>query len=113
MTHCLYMLINFLLRVPNNPLVLGGVRFQKRLSIHVSRSTSLLKQGPFSFSFSRQAYGNALLKLAEAHPRVVALDADMKNSTFSQLVRKKFPERHVECFICEQNMAGVSERSII
>ncbi len=56
----------------------------------------------------RQAYGNALLKLAEAHPRVVALDADMKNSTFSQLVRKKFPERHVECFICEQNMAGVS-----
>ena len=31
----------------------------------------------------------------------------MKNSTFSQELRKIFPERHVECFICEQNLAGV------
>ncbi len=57
---------------------------------------------------TRQAYGSALLKLADAHPRVVALDGDMKNSTFSQLVRKKHPGRHVECFICEQNLAGVA-----
>ena len=57
---------------------------------------------------TRQAYGNALVKLCDSHPRVVALDGDMKNSTFSQNVRKKYPERHVECFICEQNLAGVS-----
>ncbi len=63
------------------------------------------------FSSFRQAYGNALLKLCENHPRVVALDGDMKNSTFSQGVRKKFSERHVECFICEQNMAGVSGKA--
>jgi len=56
---------------------------------------------------TRQAYGTAVLKLAKNNDRVVALDGDMKNSTFSQEVRKVFPDRHVECFICEQNLAGV------
>merc|ERR1712223_902476 len=49
---------------------------------------------------TRQAYGTALVKIGKNNPRVVGLDGDMKNSTFSQ-------ERHVECFICEQNLAGV------
>jgi transketolase len=57
---------------------------------------------------TRQAYGTALVKIVENNRRVIALDGDMKNSTFSQDVRKKFPECHIECFICEQNMAGVS-----
>merc|ERR1712180_193200 len=56
---------------------------------------------------TRQAYGTALVKIGKNNPRVVALDGDMKNSTFSQNLRKVFPERHVECFICEQNLAGV------
>lgn len=56
---------------------------------------------------TRQAYGEALVKIAKNNPRVVGLDGDMKNSTFSQNLRKVFPERHVECFICEQNLAGV------
>ena len=59
---------------------------------------------------TRQAYGNAIVKLAKNNDRVVALDGDMKNSTFSQNLRKVFPERHVECFICEQNLAGVSRK---
>merc|ERR1719189_1409280 len=56
---------------------------------------------------TRQAYGTALVKIGKNNPRVVGLDGDMKNSTFSQELRKIFPERHVECFICEQNLAGV------
>ena len=51
---------------------------------------------------------SAIVKIAKNNDRVVALDGDMKNSTFSQNLRKVFPERHVECFICEQNLAGVS-----
>ena len=46
-------------------------------------------------------------KLATAHPRVVALDGDMKNSTFSQEMLKVDAGRYIECFICEQNMLGV------
>merc|ERR1719516_98494 len=56
---------------------------------------------------TRQAYGSALTKLAKSHPRVVALDGDMKNSTFSQNLLKVDPGRFIECFICEQNMLGV------
>lgn len=56
---------------------------------------------------TRQAYGTALVKIARNNDRVCGLDGDMKNSTFSQDLRNVFPERHVECFICEQNLAGV------
>jgi len=56
----------------------------------------------------RQAYGNAILKIGKSHPRVVALDGDMKNSTFSQRLKEVDPSRHIECFICEQNMVGVA-----
>ena len=56
---------------------------------------------------TRQAYGAALAKIAKTNPRVVALDGDMKNSTFSQELLKVDPSRYIECFICEQNMLGV------
>merc|ERR1740128_278947 len=56
---------------------------------------------------TRQAYGSALAKIAKNNSRVVALDGDMKNSTFSQEMLKVDPTRYIECFICEQNMLGV------
>ena len=56
---------------------------------------------------TRQAYGSALAKLAKNNPHVVALDGDMKNSTFSQEILKVDKNRYIECFICEQNMLGV------
>ena len=48
-----------------------------------------------------------MAKLATTHPRVVALDGDMKNSTFSQSIKKVDENRYIECFICEQNLVGV------
>ena len=42
---------------------------------------------------TRQAYGTALVKIGKNNPRVVGLDGDMKNSTFSQELRKLYPER--------------------
>lgn len=55
---------------------------------------------------TREAFGAVLVKLGEANPRVVALDADVKNSTFTDKFGKKFPERFFEIFIAEQNMIG-------
>ncbi|XP_018322655.1 transketolase-like protein 2 isoform X2 [Agrilus planipennis] len=57
---------------------------------------------------TRQAYGNAIAKVAENNPRVIALDGDMKNSTFSEKIKKVDPNRFVECFIAEQNLVGVA-----
>lgn len=57
---------------------------------------------------TRQAYGKALDKLGRITSHVVALDGDVKNSTFSELFDKEFPDRFVECFIAEQNMIGAA-----
>jgi transketolase len=57
---------------------------------------------------SRQAYGTALVKLAESNPRVVALDGDMSNSTFSEAMKKYGTKNFIECFIAEQNLVGVA-----
>src|SRR5499427_7551532 len=55
---------------------------------------------------TREAYGVALAKLGEADSRVVALDADVGNSTFSDKFEKVFPDRFFENFIAEQVMVG-------
>jgi transketolase len=57
---------------------------------------------------TREAFGAALLRLGEADTRIVALDGDTKNSTYSEKFFKKFPNRSTECFIAEQNMIGVA-----
>jgi transketolase len=57
---------------------------------------------------TREAFGTALAKLGAADPRVVALDADVKNSTFSDKFEKAFPDRFFENFIAEQVMIGAA-----
>lgn len=56
----------------------------------------------------RETYGRELLKLAGEDPRIVALDADLSGSTMSCLMREKYPERHFEMGIAEQNMVAVA-----
>src|SRR5882724_3743312 len=57
---------------------------------------------------TREAFGNALARIGEVDERIVAMDGDTKNSTFSDKFYKKFPNRFTECFIAEQNMVGVA-----
>ena len=57
---------------------------------------------------TREAYGSALLKLGQADPRIVALDADVKNSTYSEKFEQAFPDRFYQCFIAEQVMIGAA-----
>lgn len=57
---------------------------------------------------TRLAYGTALVKLGANSRRVIALDGDTKNSTFSDKFRKAYPDRYVECFIAEQNLLGIA-----
>jgi len=57
---------------------------------------------------TREAFGNALARMGESDLRIVAVDGDTKNSTFSERFMKKFPDRFFECYIAEQNMVGVA-----
>ncbi len=56
---------------------------------------------------TRLAYGNALLSLGRVNPSVVAVDGDVKNSTYADKFFDAFPGRSFEMFIAEQNMVGV------
>lgn len=57
---------------------------------------------------TREAYGTALAALGGLDPRIVALDADVKNSTFSDRFEKLHPERFYQTFIAEQAMIGAA-----
>ena len=57
---------------------------------------------------TREAWGSALAAIGAVDERVVALDADVKNSTFSDRFAKAFANRFFENFIAEQIMVGVS-----
>ena len=56
----------------------------------------------------RKAYGAALVALGTVDQRVIALDADVKNSTHAEWFAKKFPSQYLECKIAEQNMFSVA-----
>ncbi len=57
---------------------------------------------------TRVSYGEALAELGKEHADVVVLDADLASATKTDIFRKEFPERHIECGVAEQNMYDVS-----
>ncbi len=78
------------------------------------RSSKTERRGSIKFTeygtdFStREAYGNALVNAGHADARVVAIDGDVKNSTFAAKFFHEFPSRGVDAFIAEQNMVSIA-----
>jgi transketolase len=62
-----------------------------------------------SLMATREAYGHALKRIASVNPHIVALDGDVKNSTFAEIFGNAYPDRFFQAYIAEQNMisAGV------
>ena len=57
---------------------------------------------------TREAYGTGITALGSVDSRVVALDGDVKNSTFSETFEKVYADRFYQMFIAEQALIGVS-----
>ena len=57
---------------------------------------------------TREAFGEALVRLGAEHERIVAIDGDVAGSTMTQAFGEKFPDRFFELGIAEQNMIGVA-----
>ena len=57
---------------------------------------------------TRQSYGEALVELGKEHEDLVVLDADLAGATKTDLFKKAFPERHIDCGIAESNMMGIA-----
>ncbi|RJQ53359.1 MAG: transketolase [Nitrospiraceae bacterium] len=57
---------------------------------------------------ARKAYGRALKRIFPSFPDMVVLDAEVSNSTYSEIFRDAYPERFFEMYIAEQNMVGAA-----
>ncbi len=57
---------------------------------------------------TRKAYGEALAALGAARADVVALDAEVSNSTHAEDFKKTAPDRFFEMYIAEQRMLAVA-----
>ena len=57
---------------------------------------------------TRRAYGNALKRIYPQFPAMVVLDAEVSNSTYSEIFQETYPEHFFEMYIAEQNMVGVA-----
>ena len=67
---------------------------------------------------TRESYGNALKELAgEGADKLVVLDADLSAATKTEIFKKAYPNRHINCGIAEANMmcvaAGLSTMGLV
>lgn len=80
---------------------------------HHTQEASHLPDSPITYQQSdqvatRDIYGKELAELGKHDDLIMALDGEVKNSTFSIDFMKAFPDRFIECFIAEQNMVSVA-----
>ena len=85
-------------------------RMARTVSRPAPRQASI---GPSSYKLgdevaTREAYGDAIARLGTGDDRVVALDGDVRNSTFSEKFKQAHPDRFYEVYIAEQAMIGVA-----
>ncbi len=57
---------------------------------------------------TRESYGNALASLAKSNLNILAIDAEVSNSTFAEKLKEIDAKRFIEAYIAEQNMVGMA-----
>jgi len=57
---------------------------------------------------SRGVFGQAILAVAEHHPEMMVMSADLGNSSGLDRFKKSYPEQFLNVGIAEQNMIGVA-----
>ncbi|MEU0086004.1 transketolase [Streptomyces sp. NPDC006274] len=57
---------------------------------------------------TRTAYGEALTALGAARTDVVALDAEVGDSTRAEFFAKEYPDRYFQCYIAEQQLVAAA-----
>jgi transketolase len=78
------------------------------ISTNGIREVNKLDLTGFKEVATRKAYGQVLKNIYEAGYRIVVLDAGVSDSTYAKDFKLKYPGRYIECYIQEQNMAGIA-----
>lgn len=56
----------------------------------------------------RSTYGEALIEIGERDERIVVIEADLMKASGSEAFKERFPDRHFNVGIAEQNLIGVA-----
>ena len=93
---------------------LGGMRdihvdvskpeFDGRPHVFPTKPLVLPSYEPGTKEATRKAFGDALVALGKAHGRVVAVDGEVGNSTYTEEFAEALPERFFQAYIAEQQM---------
>ncbi len=57
---------------------------------------------------TREGYGAGLVELGKEADNLIVLDADLAEATKTNMFKKEFPDRHIDCGIAECNMMGIA-----
>ena len=57
---------------------------------------------------TREGYGDGLVEVGKVNENLIVLDADLAEATKTNVFKKAFPERHIDCGIAECNMMGIA-----
>jgi transketolase len=71
-------------------------------------TTELPHYSPGAKVATRAAFGEALAALGSSNPRVVVLDGEVSNSTYTDRFAKAHPERFFEIYIDEQQLVSAA-----
>ncbi|MEG1847544.1 MAG: transketolase family protein [Lachnospiraceae bacterium] len=69
---------------------------------------STVEKQPIKKIATRESYGNALVEMGAKYPNLVVLDADLAAATKTDIFKKAYPDRHIDCGIAECNMVGIA-----
>ena len=73
-----------------------------------SSEVDLPSYEPGTKEATRKAFGDALVALGRANPRVVAIDGEVGNSTYTEQFSEALPERFFQMYIAEQQMVAAA-----
>ena len=71
-------------------------------------ATNLSDKSKLESKATRDGYGLGLIKAGEQDERVMALSADLTESTRALAFAEKFPERFIQVGIAEQNLVTIA-----
>ncbi|TSC56221.1 MAG: transketolase [Parcubacteria group bacterium Gr01-1014_18] len=78
------------------------------LNLKMNLDTNIFNPEKLKWIPTRNGFGEGLVLAGEKNPNVVALTADLEESTRFLAFHKKFPERFIDVGVAEQNLMGVA-----
>lgn len=75
---------------------------------HLKLNPDLFDQSKLESKATRDGFGRGLVEAGKANPNIVALTADLAESTRVEWFQQEFPERFVEMGVAEQNLVTVA-----